>query len=152
MGVSYVSNDTIIPLSNNYKIHSCHKLSNFFTSHSAWLLLYSVAYVRFKLFWFIIICRSCRIQRSDNIFIFIRKGKLFPPAYKACFGFSMMSNSKSANLSHMIVLSMYFQKWFINPLSTNTTKWSNTLKLFVGNGGWIMWVCLTILWGWHWKG
>ena len=60
---------------------------------------------------------------------------LFPAAYRACFGFSVMSNSKSANLSHMIVLSMYFQKCFINPLSANTPKWSNTLKLFVGNGG-----------------
>ena len=25
--------------------------------------------------------------------------------------------------------------WFLNPLSANPTKWSNTLKQFVGNNG-----------------
>ena len=33
-----------------------------------------------------------------------------------------------------------------NPLSANPTKWSNTLKQFVGNSRRITWVCLTILW------
>ena len=32
-----------------------------------------------------------------------------------------------------------------NPLSANATKWSNTLKQFVGNNGQIVLVCLTIL-------
>ena len=40
----------------------------------------------------------------------------------------------------------------INPLSANPTKWSNTLKQFVGESRWIVWVCLTILWGWRLKG
>ena len=40
----------------------------------------------------------------------------------------------------------------INPLNTNPTKWSNKLKQFVGNSRLIVWVCLTILWGWHLKG
>ena len=35
----------------------------------------------------------------------------------------------------------------INPLSANPTKWSNTLKQFVGNSRRIVCVCLTILWG-----
>ena len=48
-----------------------------------------------------------------------------------------------------------------NPLSPNHTKWSNTIKQFVDccqlkqfSGCWkrIVWVCLTILWGWHLKG
>ena len=34
----------------------------------------------------------------------------------------------------------------------NLTKWSNTLKQFVGTNQQIVWVFLTILWGWHWKG
>ena len=38
------------------------------------------------------------------------------------------------------------------PLSAYLTKWSNTLKQFVGNGGRIVWVCLTILWDWRLKG
>ena len=38
-------------------------------------------------------------------------------------------------------------KW-INPLSDKRTKWSNILKQFVGNSRRIVWVCLTILWGW----
>ena len=40
----------------------------------------------------------------------------------------------------------------INPLNANPTKWSNKLKQFVGNSRLIVWVCLTILWGWHLKG
>ena len=34
------------------------------------------------------------------------------------------------------------------PFSTNPTKWSNTLKQFVGNRRRIVLVCLTILLGW----
>ena len=37
------------------------------------------------------------------------------------------------------------------PLRTNLTKWSNTLKQFVGCCRRIVWVCLTILWGWRLK-
>ena len=37
----------------------------------------------------------------------------------------------------------------LNPLSTNPTKWSNTLKQFVGFFRRIVWVCLTILWDWR---
>ena len=40
----------------------------------------------------------------------------------------------------------------VNPLSANTTKWPNTFKQFVGNTRRIVWVCLTILRGWHLKG
>ena len=39
----------------------------------------------------------------------------------------------------------------INTLSTNPTKWSNTLKQFVSCCRWIVWVSLTILWGWRLK-
>ena len=39
-----------------------------------------------------------------------------------------------------------------NSLISNPTKWSNTLKQFVGNSRRIIWVCLAILWGWHLKG
>ena len=37
----------------------------------------------------------------------------------------------------------------LNPLSANPTKRSNTLKQFVDCCRRIVWVCLTILWGWH---
>ena len=40
----------------------------------------------------------------------------------------------------------------LNPLSANPTKWSNTLKEFVRKSWRIIWVCLTILWGWRLKG
>ena len=40
----------------------------------------------------------------------------------------------------------------INPLSANPTKWSNTLKIIVSCCQLIVWVCLTILWGWYVKG
>ena len=38
-----------------------------------------------------------------------------------------------------------------DPLSFKPTKWSNTLKQFVGFCWRIVWVCLTILWGCHLK-
>ena len=41
---------------------------------------------------------------------------------------------------------------FLNPLSANPTKWSNTLKQVVGSCLRIVWVCLTFLWGCHLKG
>ena len=37
----------------------------------------------------------------------------------------------------------------VNSLSVNPTKWSNTLKQFVGFCRRIVRVCLTILWGWR---
>ena len=39
----------------------------------------------------------------------------------------------------------------VNPWSTNPTKWSNTLRQFVGNSRQNVWMCLTILWGWRLK-
>ena len=39
-----------------------------------------------------------------------------------------------------------------NPLSVSPSKWSNTLKQFIGNSRRIVWVCLTILWVWRLKG
>ena len=36
-------------------------------------------------------------------------------------------------------------KWRFNPLNANLTKWSNTLKQFVGCCRWIVWVYLTIV-------
>ena len=41
---------------------------------------------------------------------------------------------------------------YINTLSANPTKWSSRLKQFVGKSRRIVWVCLTILWGWRLKG
>ena len=37
----------------------------------------------------------------------------------------------------------------INPLSATPTKWSKTVKQFVGNYQQIVWVCLTIWSGWR---
>ena len=39
-----------------------------------------------------------------------------------------------------------------NLLSANPTEWSNTLKQFFGRSRRIVWVCLTIIWGWRLKG
>ena len=44
-----------------------------------------------------------------------------------------------------------FEWWYLNPLSGNPTKWSNTLNLSEICQR-ILWVCLTILWNWHLKG
>ena len=47
---------------------------------------------------------------------------------------------------------LQFDFVIFNPLSANPTKWSNTLKQFVGNRRLIIWVCYTILKGWYIKG
>ena len=39
----------------------------------------------------------------------------------------------------------------LNSLSANSTKWSTILKQFVNSSRRIVWVCLTILWGWRVK-
>ena len=39
-----------------------------------------------------------------------------------------------------------------NPVSANPIKWSNTLKQFLASSRRIVWVCLTILWGWRLEG
>ena len=44
------------------------------------------------------------------------------------------------------------QMYSFNALSANPTNWSNTLKQFVGICRRIVWVCLTILWGWRLNG
>ena len=56
-------------------------------------------------------------------------------------------------LSHFITLYSILCRWFkkgniFKHLSANPTKWSKTHKKFVGNRWLIVWVCLTILWGW----
>ena len=54
----------------------------------------------------------------------------------------------------IIFLSVFWNDLYrqLNPLSANPTKRSNTLEPFVGKSQRIIWVCLTILWGWHLKG
>ena len=46
---------------------------------------------------------------------------------------------------------IYYLWWSFNLLSTNLTKWSNTLNLSAVSLQ-IVWVCWTILWGWRLKG
>ena len=48
-------------------------------------------------------------------------------------------------------VSIYLLKVNNERASANLTKWSNTLQQFVGSSRRIVWVCLTILWGWHWR-
>ena len=61
------------------------------------------------------------------------------------------SKSIFQNGQKMVLTSQNGQTHF-NLLSANPSKCSNTLKQFVGNSRQIVWVCLTILWGWHLKG
>ena len=45
-----------------------------------------------------------------------------------------------------------FKVLYFNPLGVNPTKWLNTVKQFVGCCRQIVWVCMTIFWGWRLKG
>ena len=50
---------------------------------------------------------------------------------------------KTSNITVTLILTIYLR---INPLSANPTKWSNTLKEFVG------FYRRIVLWGWRLKG
>ena len=56
------------------------------------------------------------------------------------------------NLSIGILLNQKTDKKNINPLSVNPTKWPNTLKQSVRFCQQIVWMCLTISWGWRLNG
>ena len=60
------------------------------------------------------------------------------------------SETKICQFQNSSSLPKYLEQiiWKINPLNASPTKWWNTLKQFVGNSWRIVWVCLTILWGW----
>ena len=59
---------------------------------------------------------------------------------------------KSSIQYHWLWVIWIILSYKIIPLSANPLKWSNTLKQFVGNNRRVVWVCLTIMWGWHLKG
>ena len=75
-----------------------------------------------------------------------------------CFGACGKEQIRSlwAFISHSYFLSSItnvYRIWkTMNSLSTNPTKWSNTLKQFSGFWRRIVLVCLTILWDWRSKG
>ena len=58
--------------------------------------------------------------------------------------FSKTYYQKNSNLQNILL----FPRIKLNTLSVNSFKWSHPLKQFVGNNRWIVWVCLTIFWGW----
>ena len=68
---------------------------------------------------------------------------------------SLVRSSQTGKHTHLkksnSILLTRVAQW-VNPLTTNRTKWSNTLKQFVGNSWRIVWVFLTILWVWCLKG
>ena len=76
------------------------------------------------------------------------------------------SKSKVTTIENQLTFSKFRTQWYclqcwhgawiswisrislLNPVSTNPTKWSNTLKQFLGNSQRVVWVGLIILWGW----
>ena len=65
-----------------------------------------------------------------------------------CFSNSSINAKKKFwGVPHLLHMCMIFWK-LLNPLCTNPTKWSETLKQFVSKSPQIVWVCLTILSGW----
>ena len=54
-------------------------------------------------------------------------------------------------MSWYLLIVVGFRAVILNPVNANSTKWSNTVKQFVGFCRRIVWACLTILWGWSLK-
>ena len=86
-------------------------------------------------------------QRFSDVFKGCRNGTL---AWKGVMKCWLLSVSRRL---FSILLNIY-NRGFCgnNPLSASPTKWSNTLKQFVGCCRRIACVCLTILWGWRLMG
>ena len=89
------------------------------------------------------------LSTSIMIVLFVKKNKITPTAnlfLEIVSHFSLNSFQKIFKKSTIV-------KRKVNLLSANPTKWSNTLKQFVGNS-WrrVVWMCLTILPGWSLKG
>ena len=51
------------------------------------------------------------------------------------------------NLNAAQVFNEFESQMLLDPSNVHSTKWSNTLKQFIGKSRQIVWVCLTILWG-----
>ena len=67
---------------------------------------------------------------------------------KRCFVFFNESPLKMMKYAFYFILEALFILKIFKFLScANATKWSNTLKQFVGNSGRLVWMCLTIMWG-----
>ena len=56
------------------------------------------------------------------------------------------------NITNFCCKNNHERNWDLIPLSAKPTKWSNTLKQFVGKSRRTVWVCLNILWDWRLKG
>ena len=50
--------------------------------------------------------------------------------------------------NHKAEIAKHMESFFVNSLSVNPKKWSNTVKQFVRSRRRTVWVCLVILWGW----
>ena len=88
-----------------------------------------------------------------NYFIFVEGTQLLGRYRNICKNFLFKISHDITDLCRSVTL--LFSLLFccrINLLRTNLSKWSNTLKPFVGFCRWIAWVCLTILWVWRLKG
>ena len=112
-----------------------------------------------------------KLVEEDNLLIFYSKNTVVSRTFLFSVNFSLdlflkrlllTTNDKSLYLGFL--LKFHFIKtnnpshkhlfsWLhvnsINSLSANPTKWWSTLKQFVGCCQRIVWVCLTILWGWR---
>ena len=64
----------------------------------------------------------------------------------------LMMNYFYKKFSSRCLRGSYLHIWSEFALRASPTKWSDTLKQFVGCCRRIVWVCLTIFWGWRLKG
>ena len=82
----------------------------------------------------------------------------FKTIYKVLTRDHQWNSIPSKSMSCIFLISRHGMKLklalgiILNTLRANPTKWSNTLKQFVGCWQLIAGVCLTILWGWCLKG
>ena len=72
------------------------------------------------------------------------KYTIFYKKYTFFLSFTILNNTIQFNLSN-------YSYEILNTLSANPTKWWNTLKEFIACYRRIIWVCLTIKWGWRLK-
>ena len=102
--------------------------------------------LRFRMFFW---CRNVWLSRDIKRIVVYLLVELFEPVVLLMKTIlKHQSICVQVQIVHDRMASFCYLVQSFNPLTGNPTKWSNTLKQFVGNSRQVVWVCLTILWCW----
>ena len=146
-------------------------LSEFIKFYSRWNYQKTYGFLMIlggiKVNWFTQICLILEVKLGGDplfrsLWIFTTKTAVNIQEKRAYLRINFHSDLESLNNNLLWILLYDFQHeatlnkgtllfLCLSSLSANPTKWSTILKQFVSSSRRIVWVCLTILWGWRVK-